>query len=433
MRIRKPREMTETIPVVGAVVNWRRRVSILRMVALISGAFLMLQVFTVAVLSFVVAAQRRHRKPIQGFPHDTYPEVAVGENHLKIYAYGRDLYDGMLAAIEYAKETICIESFIWKDDAVGREFKEKLIRRAEEGVAVYVIFDSFGNLVVPREFKRDWPPSVKVLKFQGIRRPWHIFDPRRYAVDHRKMLIVDAHIAFIGGYNIGDLYATEWRDTHLRMRGPAATELAQSFVDFWNRHCRPCDSIKRRYERGFDPLITIHGNDATRLTFPIRDMYIDAIDRAADRILLTNAYFAPDHILLDALKAAAQRGVDVQVLLPWSSNHILADWAARGYFNECLEAGIRLFGYKKAMIHAKTCTIDGEWSTIGTANLDRLSSVGNFEINIEIYSRELAKQMEQAFTCDMTNAFELSRDRWQSRAWYVKLSEWILAPLRVLL
>lgn len=432
MRIRKPREMTKTVPVVGPG-GKRRQFSILRMVALITGAFLVLQVFTVAVLSFVVAAQRRHRKPLQGFPHDVYPDVTVGENHLKLYTYGRDLYDGMLAAIEYARETIYIESYIWKDDAVGREFKEKLIRRAEEGVAVYVIFDSFGNVVVPREFKRGWPPSVKVLGFQGISRPLHLFDPRHYALDHRKLLIVDGHIAFIGGYNIGDLYATEWRDTHLRMRGPAATALAQAFVDFWNRHCRSCDTIKRRYDRGFDPLITIHGNDAIRLTFPIRDMYIDAIDRAADRILLTNAYFVPDHILLDALKAAAQRGVDVQVLLPWTSNHILADWAARGYFNECLEAGIRLFGYKKAMIHAKTCTIDGEWSTIGTANLDRLSSVGNFEINVEIYSQELAEQMEQAFACDMTNAFELSHDRWQSRAWYVKLSEWILAPLRVVL
>lgn len=433
MRSKHSRDLTEAVPVVGTVVKLQRRVSLLRLLALLTGAFLLLQVFTVAVLSFVVAAQRRHRKPLQGFPYDSYSEVTVGENRLKLYTYGRDLYEGMLAAIEYAKDTIYIESFIWKDDTIGREFKERLIRRAEEGVEVYVIFDAFGNFVVPRAFKRDWPPSVKVMQFQGISKLWHVFDPRRYAVDHRKLLLVDGHIAFIGGYNIGDLYAAEWRDTHLRVRGPAAAELAQSFVDFWNRHCPARDVIKQRYDRTFDPLITIHGNDAIRLTFPIRDMYIDAIDRAAERILLTNAYFAPDHILLDALKAAAKRGVDVQVLLPWTSNHILADWAARGYFNECLEAGIRIFGYRKAMIHAKTGTIDGKWSTIGTANLDRLSSVGNFEINVELYSDELAEQMGQAFACDMTNAFELSRDRWESRAWYVKLSEWILAPLRVFL
>lgn len=433
MRSKKPRDLTEAVPVIGSALKWRRRISLLRLAALLIGGFLMLQVFTLAVVSFVVAARRRQRKPVQGFPHDSYPEVTIGENRLRLYTYGSDLYDGMLAAIEYARDTIYIESFIWKDDEVGREFKDRLIRRAEEGVEVYVIFDSFGNFVVPRQFKHDWPPSVKLVRLQGIRKPWHLLDPRRYAVDHRKLLIVDGHIAFIGGYNIGHLFATEWRDTHLRIRGPAATELAQSFVDFWNRQCRKGDIIKRRYDRLFDPLVTIHGNDAARLTFPIRDMYIDAIDRAADRILLTNAYFAPDHILLDALKAAAQRGVDVQVLLPWTSNHILADWAARGYFKECLEAGIRIFGYKKAMIHAKTATVDGKWSTIGTANLDRLSSVGNYEINVEIYSDELAEQMEQAFACDMTNAFELSHERWESRAWYVKLSEWILAPLRVFL
>lgn len=433
MRGSKPRDLAEAVPVVGTAVRLRRRVSILRMVALITGAFLMLQVFTAAVLSFVVAARRRHRKPVRGFPHDTYTEVQVGENHIKLYTYGRDLYDGMLAAIEYAKERIYLETFIWKDDAVGREIKEKLIKKANEGVEVHVIFDTFGNLVVPRAFKRDWPPSVKVVRFQSIRRPWHLLDLRRYAVDHRKMLVVDGHIAFIGGYNIGELYSTEWRDTHMRIRGSAAGEIAQSFVAFWNRHCMPGDTIEYHHERVFDPLITIHGNDAIRLTFPIRDMYIDAIERAEERILLTNAYFVPDHVLLEALKAAAARGVDVRVLLPWTSNHILADWAARGYFKECLEAKIRIFGYKKAMIHAKTCTIDGKWSTIGTANLDRLSSVGNFEINVEVYSGELARIMEQIFACDMSNTFELTLDNWTRRPWFVKASEWILAPLRVLL
>lgn len=433
MRRRKRRELAEAVPVVGAMVKWRRRVSILRMTAAITAAFLGLQMFTVVVLSFVVAARRRHRKPIQGFPHDTYAEVQVEENHLKLYSYGRDLYDGMLAAIEYAKERIYIETFIWKDDSIGREIKEKLIKKANEGVKVYVIFDTFGNFVVPRAFKHDWPDSVNVVRFQSIRRLWHLFDPRRYAVDHRKLLIVDAHIAFIGGYNIGDLFATEWRDTHLRIRGPAAGDLAQSFVEFWNRHCRRSDIIECRHGRGFDPLITIHGNDALRLTFPIRDMYMSAVDRAEERILLTNAYFVPDHVLLGALKSAAARGVDVRVLLPWTSNHILADWAAHGYFNECLEANIRVFGYRKAMIHAKTCTIDGKWSTIGTANLDRLSSVGNYEINVEVYSDALAEQMEQIFACDTTNAFELTLDNWSRRAWYVKASEWILAPLRVLL
>lgn len=159
-------------------------------------------------------------------------------------------------------------------------------------------------------------------------------------------------------------------------------------------------------------------------------MYIQAIDKAEETIQLTDAYFVPDHALIDSLKAAAQRGVNVQVLVPWTSNHIIADWLARGNFTECLKAGIHVFGYRH-MLHAKTCTIDGQWSTIGTANLDRLSSVGNYEINVEVYSETLAQQMEELFKSDLTNAVELQLGQWSNRPWYMKLSERILYPLRI--
>ncbi len=125
--------------------------------------------------------------------------------------------------------------------------------------------------------------------------------------------------------------------------------------------------------------------------------------------------------------------MNVEVLVPWTSNHIVADWVSRGYFSRCLDAGIHIFGYKHAMIHAKTCTIDGQWSTIGTANLDRLSSVGNYEINAEIYSEELARQMEQLFACDKTNAFEITPEYWSIHPWYATLSERLLKPLRFVL
>ena len=137
----------------------------------------------------------------------------------------------------------------------------------------------------------------------------------------------------------------------------------------------------------------------------------------------------PDGALLDALRAAAKRGVDVRVLVPWISNHVVVDWLTRGYFTVCLKAGIRVFGYQD-MLHAKTCTIDGQWSTIGTANLDRLSAVGNYEINVEVYSEALARQMEELFKCDMRHAFTLTLEEWLRRPWYTRLGERILAPLR---
>jgi cardiolipin synthase len=409
-----------------------RRISIRRIVLDAFGVLVALQALTVAALRVVAIMYRRNRKNNQKpFPHQQSGLVGVGENVLELYDYGCDLYDAMLAAIDGAQESIYLETYIWKGDEVGQKFKEHLARKAAQGVEVYVIYDWFGNLVVPKAFK-SFPPEIHHMAYHPIKHPWQIFDPRRYALDHRKILVVDGKIGFIGGFNLGSLYATEWRDTHLRITGPTAADLTRSFVDFWNRSSPKGDTIDRRYQRQFDPLLALRGNDAIRLTFPIRDMYIEAIDKAERSIMLTNAYFVPDHILLEALKSAAQRGVDVRILVPWVSNHIDVDWVARGYFQECLKAGIRIFGYRH-MLHAKTCTIDGEWSTVGTANLDRLSSIGNYEINVEIYSSEFAQNMQKLFACDLTNAIELTLNGWVGRPWYTKLSERILAPLRFML
>lgn len=397
------------------------------------GTILALQAFIVSILLIIATIRKRRDKKEHSFPRIPLQEVHVGNDLLQLYCYGGDLYTAMFEAIEQATESIYMETYIWKDDEIGRKFRDLLGKKAAEGVAVYVIYDRFGNLVVPPGFYHSFSSQIHRLEYFFIRRPWHIFDPRHYALDHRKLLIVDGKTSFIGGYNIGSLYALEWRDTHLSVKGPAAANLAHAFIDFWNRYCHPKDRIKARYPRHFDPLITVHGNDALRLTFPIRDMYIAAIDRADECILLTNAYFIPDHILLNALKAAARRGVDVRILVPYRSNHIVADWISHGYYSECLQAGIRIQGYRHTMLHAKTCTIDDQWSTVGTANLDRLSSIGNFEINVEIYSGEFAKQMRALFTCDTDDIFEVTSEDWHRRPWYIKASEHILAPLRFIM
>ena len=393
-------------------------------------AVVSLQVLTATILLLVAALRRYHRDKTD-FPRRRFNDVQVEENSLRLYCYGRELYDDMLAAIDDAKESIYLESYIWKADDAGWEFKRHLERKAEEGVNVYVIFDGFGNLVVPRSFK-SFHPKIHVLEYQVFKHIGHVFDLRRYSLDHRKLLIVDGHISFIGGYNIGSLYATSWRDTHLRIVGPASADLAHSFINIWNRFCskKDSDSITSYYPCRFDPFVILHGNDAMHLTFPIRDMYIEAINRAGHHIYLTNAYFVPDHVLLGALKDAAQRGVDVRIMVPLESNHILTDWVSHSYYTECLEAGIRLLRYRPAMHHAKTCTIDGQWSTIGTANLDRLSSIGNYELNIEIYSSEFAQQMELLFACDATDVAELTLAAWRNRSWVIKFSEKLLAPYR---
>jgi cardiolipin synthase len=396
--------------------------------------FLGLQVFVIGILVAIDLWRKRYRA--QGHFPRTRPEpVSVGHSQVQIYTYGEDLYADMLASIRAAHKRIFFETFIWKDDHVGQKFKYELERAADRGVAVYAIYDGFANLVVPRKFKH-FARNMFVLRyplFAWLRQPFYLSG---YARDHRKILVVDSKVAFVGGYNIGEHYATEWRDTHLRIEGPDAPELESVCIDFWNMYRkreRSLPVLPELRERGWDPLLLIHRNDPHLFVFPIRNSYLEAINRATQHIYLTHAYFIPDRVILQALLQAASRGVDVRILLPETSNHILADWLARGFYTPCLTAGIRLFLYQHAMVHAKTATIDGIWSTIGTANLDRLSLVGNFEVNAEIYDAALAGQMEEIFHQDATNARELTYGQWRRRSPLQILAEKILLPLRPLL
>jgi cardiolipin synthase len=167
--------------------------------------------------------------------------------------------------------------------------------------------------------------------------------------------------------------------------------------------------------------------------FPIRAMYIEAITRASHNIWLTTAYFLPDPDFAEALTAAARRGVDVRLLIPAKSNHVVSDWISRGYFSQLLEAGVKVLRYRDAMVHAKTATIDGTWSTVGTANIDRLSLTGNYEINVEIIDPDLAGSLEEIFRVDESNCLELTAAEWEARDIYRRFTEFVLNPLRPLL
>jgi len=398
-------------------------------------AFLILIVAQLIIIGVLMAVDfvRKRRGAPTTFPWFTLDSIQIEQNKLRPYTYGEELYAAMLQAIEHAKRQVLLETFIWKDDTVGQDFKRRLTEAVGRGVEVYIIHDGFANLVVPRRFKR-FASEIHSLEYRVLPRFWQLIDPRRFARDHRKILVVDGKTAFVGGFNIGSLYATQWRDTHLRLDGPIVVELENAFVDFWNAHrSRRAPTLPNSEHRVWASAIRIHRNDPTTLIFPIRAMYLEAIDRATERISLTHGYFIPDRTLLQALLAAAARGVDVQILLPARSNHVVAYWLARGFYGRCLRGGIRLLLYRNAMIHAKTATIDGKWTTIGTANMDRLSLAGNFEVNLEIYNEGLAAQMEHIFARDLTNAHELTLDEWRARPWFAKVSETVLLPLRPLL
>ncbi|HET7479490.1 MAG TPA: phospholipase D-like domain-containing protein [Rubrobacteraceae bacterium] len=389
------------------------------------------QAVLVAALVALAQLRKRREEPREGFPWAEMPEVQLesGAGTLKLYPYGVDLYEAMISEIEAASENIFLETFIWKGDELGQRFVDALARKAREGVRVCVIFDGFANMVVPAKFK-EFPEEIQTLQFRPISSPSSVVDPRNLLRDHRKLLTVDGRVAFLGGYNIGQLYARGWRDTHLRIRGGEVREVENAFIDFWNaHHSESLPRIEPAGERAWNPDLVLHRNDPYLRIFPIRGVYLEAIDRAHERIYMTHAYFVPDRALRAHLIEAARRGVEVQLLLPWESNHITADWLSRRHFHALLEAGVRIFRYKHIMIHSKTATIDGVWSTVGTANIDRFSLLGNYEINLEIYSRRFAEQMERMFELDKTNAEELTLEEWERRPLLAKCVERILASL----
>jgi cardiolipin synthase len=389
------------------------------------------------VMTLVDSYRRRGKKRAVSFPSDPPSTVPVGDGEVTTYTFGTDLFDAMLGAIEDARHQILLETYIWKGDEIGHRFKAALVDAADRGVEVYVIYDGFANLVVHPAFKR-FPPNVKVLRYPVYGAGWRPFDLRRYGRDHRKILVVDETVGFVGGYNIGDAYATEWRDTHVRITGPGVWDLKRAFADFWNLNRR------RRFGTSERPLlletastwesrIRFHRNVPRLWMFPIRTMYLEAIARASRNVWITTAYFLPDRDLVEALTAAAHRGVDVRLLIPAKSNHVVADWISRGFFSELLDAGVKVLRYRDAMVHAKTATIDGTWSTVGTANIDRLSLTGNYEINVEVIDPALAASLEDVFRVDESNCLELTRGEWEARDIYRRFTEFVLNPLRPLL
>ncbi len=385
---------------------------------------------TLLGLRIVDVWRKRKRSPAV-FPRLPPRSVTVGGSEVTVYTYGEDLYADMLDAIRQAKERIFFETFIWKSDAVGQAFKEALFDAADRGVEVYIVFDEFANLVVPRRFF-TFPGHIHLRRHPLIASPLRF--PRNSGRDHRKLLVVDDKAAFLGGYNIGSLYATDWRDTHARLTGDMVWDVQNAFIDYWNLFAgRRRPALPDTGAPIWQPNIRVHRNIPRNMVYPIRGMYLEAIDRASHHVYLTHAYLIPDEDMLNALTRAARRGVDVRIIVPKESNHIVADWLSRGFYNQLLSSGVRLFLYQGAMVHAKTATIDGQWSTIGTANIDRLSLLGNYEINLEVYDTGVARQMEEIFSIDSSNTIELTLESWNRRNLMVKFSEAVLSPFRPLI
>lgn len=396
-------------------------------------AFAAVQGAVIGGLVVLDMVKKKGRSKRKGFPHPGIFSRTIADTHITSYTFGADLYRDMLQAIREAKDSILIETFIWKNDETGQQFKDAINEAAGRGVKVFIIYDGFANLVVPSSFFR-FHPDVHVHRFPVLRTSMLTQTLRSTGLDHRKLLIVDDQIGFVGGYNIGSLYATEWRDTHLRLIGPSVWDLRQAFVNVWNENATgSTPEVPHTAPEVWEPRIRAVNNIPANLVYPIRGVYLDAITRAHDHIYVTMAYFIPDQQILRALQAASRRGVDVRIILPKDSNHVISDWLSRGFYRSLLEDGVTILLYRDAMIHAKTATIDGRWSTVGSANIDRLSLTGNYEINLEIHDEGFASDMQEIFEFDSRNSNELTMTEWRHRSPLARFSETVLVPLRPLL
>lgn len=408
------------------------KLSLTKVASLAAGAALAVPVGAAAsVMALDLIEQRGRRERKAPRPGTFHSQLA--DSQLRIFTDGATLYDEMIAAIDTAENSIMMETYIWKNDEVGQRFIDAFNNAAARGVTVHLIYDGFANLVVPHSFYRQLSEKINVFRLPAIGRNfWE--GPLRYTgFNHSKILVVDDVTAFVGGYNIGSLYAREWRDTHLQVSDANVWELRQSIARVWNEKHQGEDHIDWIPPRNWNPEIRVAANLPVQLAYPIRNMYLQAFARAQDHIWVTTPYFIPDQQILRVLLEAAERGVDVRVMVPEDSNHVVADWVSRGFFGQMLDSGISILLYRSAMTHSKIATIDGEWSTIGTANIDRLSLTFNYETNVEIIDPDFAAEMEKIFRRDAEHCEVVTSPQWRDRHPMARLTEMALKPLRPLL
>jgi cardiolipin synthase len=365
--------------------------------------------------------------------------LVVG-NKVELLVDGPTTYDAMYAAIDNAKDHINMESFIIEDDEIGQRFSKLLISKQKSGVQVNLIYDSVGSLSTPREFFNPLTESgINVLEYNPInpliaRKGWQVNQR-----DHRKLLVIDGKIAFVGGINISSVYSSgsfgrskatknkqQWRDTHLRMVGPVVSEFQKLFMATWSQQKGAPLAAKNYF-----PDTTNQGNEVVRAIGsspdePYSQIYatlLSAINSAETQVFITNAYFVPDPKLLAALKEAVQRGVDVRLLLPGKTDSVMVFYASRSYYDELLSANVKIYEREDALLHAKTALIDGVWSTIGSTNLDWRSFTNNQEINAVVLGQGFGTQMQTMFEKDLGLSKLITLESWRSRSIVARIKE----------
>jgi len=372
-------------------------------------------------------------------------------NSLKLFTNGEDFFGTLKEDLKNAKKSILIEYYLFRYDGLGREIIQILEERANEGVEVKVIIDGSSSI--------DKKMLKSIRRFGGeVKRffPWHfLFLKIAYLRvnyrDHRKITIIDDKYAYIGGFNVGDEYLGKgkignWRDTGVRIFGETALELKKEFYFSWgivNKKVFDIEDSEYEYESEvITDLIQNRGKQGAYVQVvssgpnyqyrTMRDNFMKIIMEAQNYIYIQSPYFVPDESILEALKLAATSGIKIRIMIPFKTDHIFLKWVNQYFAGELLEFGVEIYQYQNGFLHSKTIIADDEIASVGTANFDYRSFYQNFEVNINIYQKEIVTQLKGEFHKDMKFSKRLYESQYAKRGPWIKLKESVfrlLAPI----
>ena len=389
--------------------------------------------------------------PAADGPRPAQPEARfVPGNRLELLFDGPVTHRAMKAAIARARDHVNLETYILEEGGVADEFARLLEKKAGEGVKVSVLYDRVGSLGTPREyFDRLEKAGIHTCAFNPVREVSKVNNR-----DHRKILVVDGRVAFTGGVNVSEAYSTSsrsmrrrheneekkakegWRDTQVRVEGPVVAQFQRSFLDAWVlQDCGPALEAK------YFPALGPRGGNRARLVqadphageSETYGEILKAIGAAKGRVWLSFGYFVPDPRTKQALMDAGRRGVDVRLMLPGFSDFWAPVYAGRSHYADLLGAGVRIYEWRDALMHAKTAVIDSHWSSVGSTNLDWRSFVHNYEADLIVEDAAFARQMEKRFQLDLEAATAIDPRTWRDRGMTSRVKEWVARQWQYLL
>jgi cardiolipin synthase len=373
---------------------------------------------------------RRNIEKIYGTPF-------TDGNNVTLLWKDKELFHNIFDSIKKAKELICLEFYIFRNDETGNELAEILKQKASEGVKVFILYDHFGSFGTSMKFWKD-------LKQSGIQirasRPFKWTAPFHYVHrDHKKFIIIDGNKAFTGGLNIANEYRgyhrfkkkIGWRDTGIFLEGPIAKTLLDTFKKSWEIWKGTPIHFNKNVEPITDglPVLPIFASSAKGRR-KMRKLLYYSINQSQKSICLTTAYFTPSKRMLKVLEDAVLRGVNVKLLLPGKSDISAAYYAGRAFFTKLLKAGVEIYNYQGEILHAKTFVFDEMWSIIGSANLDFQSLRRNDEGNVGIIDTNFGNQMIEIFNEDLKQSEKIILEKWLKRPFLEKVEEKFFALFR---